>query len=34
LREYRKLGTNLLKKKAAQAEVERLLRPDEPKDGA
>ena len=34
-REYRKLGTNLLAKETAQAEVERLLRSDPtPKDGA
>ena len=33
--EYRKLGTNLLQKEFAQAEVERLLQPDPtPKDGA
>ena len=33
--EYRKLGTNLLRKEVDQAEVERLLRPDlTPKDGA
>jgi hypothetical protein len=33
-REYRKLGTNLLAKEFAKGEIERLVRPDEPKDRA